>query len=154
MIADPFTKLHCCIRSDGGGAIVLTHEDRARDCATTPIWVLGTGEAISHTTMSEWTDFTESPCVRSARKAFGQAGVTPDDIDVVEVYDSFTLTVLLTLEGLGFCKKGEGGAFVEGGAPARGWGASHQHRRRRPLVVPTGHARHLPAGRSGEAAPR
>src|ERR1035438_3192210 len=98
MIADPFTKLHCCIRSDGGGAILLTHEERARDCANTPIWVLGTGEAISHTTMSEWTDFTESPCVRSAKKAFGQAGVTPADIDVVEVYDSFTLTVLLTLE--------------------------------------------------------
>ena len=75
MIADPLTKLHCCIRSDGGGAILLTHEERARDCATTPIWVLGTGEAISHTTMSEWGDFTESPCVRSARKAFGQAGL-------------------------------------------------------------------------------
>jgi acetyl-CoA acetyltransferase len=78
--------------------------------------VLGAGEAISHTTMSEWPDFTESPCVRSGKKAFGQAGVTPEEIDVVEVYDSFTLTVLLTLEGLGFCKKGEGGSFVEGGA--------------------------------------
>jgi acetyl-CoA acetyltransferase len=115
MIADPFTKLHCCIRSDGGGAIVLTSEERAKDCKSKPVWVLGAGEAISHTTMSEWADFTESPCVRSARKAFGQAGVTPADIDVVQVYDSFTLTVLLTLEGLGFCKKGEGGAFVEGG---------------------------------------
>src|SRR5580704_9984465 len=115
MIADPLTKLHCCIRSDGGGAIVLTHEERARDCANTPIWVLGTGEAISHTSMSEWPDFTESPCVRSGAKAFGLAGVTPADIDVVEVYDSFTLTVLLTLEGMGFCKKGEGGAFVENG---------------------------------------
>ncbi len=115
MIADPLTKLHCCIRSDGGGALVLTHEQRARDCASTPVWVLGTGEAISHTAMSEWTDFTESPCVRSGAKAFGQAGVRPEDIDVVEVYDSFTLTVLLTLEGLGFCKKGEGGAFVEDG---------------------------------------
>jgi acetyl-CoA acetyltransferase len=115
MIADPFTKLHCCIRSDGGGAVVLTHEDRARDCATTPVWVLGTGEAISHATMSEWADFTSSPCVRSGRKAFDQAGVTPRDIDVLEVYDSFTLTVLLTLEGLGFCEKGEGGAFVADG---------------------------------------
>jgi acetyl-CoA acetyltransferase len=116
MIADPLTKLHCCIRSDGGGAIVLTSEQRARDCASTPVLVLGAGEAISHTTMSEWPDFTESPCVRSGKKAFGQAGVTPDDIDVVQVYDSFTLTVLLTLEGLGFCKKGEGGPLVEGGA--------------------------------------
>jgi acetyl-CoA acetyltransferase len=115
MIADPFTKLHCCIRSDGGGAVVITHEDRARDCATTPVWVLGTGEAISHAVMSEWTDFTESPCVRSGQRAFGQAGVTPEDIDVLQVYDSFTLTVLLTLEGLGFCKKGEGGPFVEDG---------------------------------------
>ena len=115
MIADPLTKLHCCIRSDGGGAIVLTHDERARDCAATPVWVLGTGQAISHSTMSEWRDFTESPCVRSGKKAFGEAGVAPEDIDVVQVYDSFTPTVLLTLEGLGFCKKGEGGAFVEGG---------------------------------------
>ncbi|MHB8439713.1 MAG: thiolase C-terminal domain-containing protein [Acidimicrobiales bacterium] len=115
MVADPLTKLHCCIRSDGGGAIVITHEERARDCASTPIWVLGTGEAISHTAMSEWADFTESPCVRSGAKAFGQAGVSPADIDVLQVYDSFTLTVLLTLEGLGFCGKGEGGGFVEDG---------------------------------------
>ena len=115
MVADPLTKLHCCIRSDGGGAVVITHEDRARDCASEPIWVLGTGEAISHATTSEWEDFTESPCVRSGERAFGQAGVRPEDIDVLEVYDSFTLTVLLTLEGLGFCKKGEGGPFVEDG---------------------------------------
>jgi acetyl-CoA acetyltransferase len=115
MVADPLTKLHCCIRSDGGGAVVLTHEDRARDCASTPIWVLGTGEAVSHVTMSEWDDFTESPCVRSGHKAFGRAGVRPADVDVLEVYDSFTLTVLLTLEGLGFCQKGEGGPFVEDG---------------------------------------
>jgi acetyl-CoA acetyltransferase len=116
LIADPLTKLHCCIRSDGGGSVILTSEDRARDCAKDPIWVLGTGEAISHTTMSEWEDFTESPCVSSGREAFGRAGVKPSDIDVCEVYDSFTPTVLLTLEGLGFCAKGEGGAFVEGGA--------------------------------------
>lgn len=115
MIADPLTKLHCCIRSDGGGSVILTSEDRARDCAKAPIWVLGTGEAISHTTMSEWEDFTESPCVASGREAFGRAGVAPRDIDVCQVYDSFTPTVLLTLEGLGFCAKGEGGAFVEGG---------------------------------------
>jgi acetyl-CoA acetyltransferase len=115
MIADPFTKLHCCIRSDGGGAIVLASEDRARDCAKEPIWVLGTGEAVSHTTMSEWEDFTESPCVHSGADAFGRAGVTPDDIDTCQVYDAFTGMVLLTLEGLGFCKKGEGGPFVEDG---------------------------------------
>jgi acetyl-CoA acetyltransferase len=115
MMSDPFTKLHCCIRSDGGGAVVLTCADRARDCARTPVWILGTGEATSHVTMSEWADFTESPCVRSGRDAFGRAGVTPADIDVCELYDSFTSTVLLTLEGLGFAPKGEGGVFVEGG---------------------------------------
>ena len=112
---DPLTKLHCCIRTDGGGAIVLTHEERARDCAKPPIWVLGTGEATSHTTMSEWEDFTESPCVRSGKLAFDRAGVTPRDIDTAQVYDAFTPMVILTLEGLGFCKKGEGGAFVEDG---------------------------------------
>ncbi|HMC51765.1 MAG TPA: hypothetical protein VKI64_03315, partial [Acidimicrobiales bacterium] len=61
MVADPFTKLHCCIRSDGGGAVVLTSEERAKDCAGKPVWVLGTGEALSHVTMSEWDDFTSSP---------------------------------------------------------------------------------------------
>jgi len=115
MIADPFTKLHCCIRSDGGGAIVLTSAERARDCAKKPVHILGSAEAVSHVTMSEWPDFTESPCVRSGKVAFAEAGVTPEDIDVCEVYDSFTSTVLLTLEGLGFCKKGEGGSFVEDG---------------------------------------
>jgi acetyl-CoA acetyltransferase len=104
MIADPLTKLHCCIRSDGGGAVVLTGEDRARDLAKAPVWVLGTGEATSHTTMSEWDDFTESPAVRSGALAFERAGVTPDDIDVCEIYDAFTSMVLLSLEALGFCK--------------------------------------------------
>jgi acetyl-CoA acetyltransferase len=115
MVWDPLSKLHCCIRTDGGGAIVMTHEERARDCATTPVWVLGTGEAASHTTMSEWEDFTESPCVRSGRLAFERAGVTPEDIDTAQIYDAFTPMVVLTLEGLGFCPKGEGGAFVEDG---------------------------------------
>ncbi|MGQ0825448.1 MAG: acetyl-CoA acetyltransferase [Actinomycetota bacterium] len=115
MIADPLTKLHCCIRSDGGGAIVLTTEERARDCAKTPVWVLGTGEATSHTTMSEWPDFTESPALRSGALAFQRAGVTPADIDCCQIYDAFTSMVLLSLEGLGFCGKGEGGAFVEDG---------------------------------------
>ena len=93
----------------------MTSAERAADCARTPVKVLGSGEAVSHVTMSEWADFTESPCVKSGRTAFASAGVTPADIDVCEVYDSFTSTVLLTLEGLGFCKKGEGGAFVEDG---------------------------------------
>jgi acetyl-CoA acetyltransferase len=115
LIADPLTTLHCCIRSDGGGAVVLTSEDRVRDLAAPPVWVLGTGEAVSHTTMSEWEDFTESPAVRSGKLAFERAGVTPEDIDVCEIYDAFTPMVLLSFEALGFCKKGEGGPFVESG---------------------------------------
>jgi acetyl-CoA acetyltransferase len=115
MMADPFTKLQCCLRSDGGGAVVLTSADRAVDCARAPVWVLGSGEAVSHVTMSEWDDFTSSPCERSGRLAFERAGLTPDDVDVCELYDAFTSMLLLTLEGLGFCKKGEGGAFVEDG---------------------------------------
>jgi acetyl-CoA acetyltransferase len=115
MMADPLTKLHCCIRSDGGGAVVLTSEDRARDLRNRPVWVLGTGEAVSHTTMSEWADFTESPAARSGRLAFERAGVTPDDVDLCQIYDAFTPMVLLSVEALGFCKKGEGGPFVEDG---------------------------------------
>jgi acetyl-CoA acetyltransferase len=114
-IADPLTKLQCCIRSDGGGAVVLAAEDRARDLPHPPAWILGTGEAVSHVTMSEWPDFTRSACVRSGRDAFAQAGVVPADIDVCQLYDSFTITVLLTLEGLGFCAPGAGGPFVSGG---------------------------------------
>jgi acetyl-CoA acetyltransferase len=115
MIADPLTQLHCCLRSDGGGGVVLTTDERARDLNVRPVWVLGTGEAVSHTTMSEWEDFTDSPVRRSAEGAFGRAGLTPDDIDICQIYDAFTPMVLLSLEGLGFCKRGEGGPFVEDG---------------------------------------
>src|ERR1043166_7590659 len=114
-ICSPLHMLDCCIRSDGGGAVVLVAEDRVQDLPNKPVWVLGAGAATSHHTMSEWEEFTVSPAVRSAARAFGMAGVKPDEIDVVQVYDSFTITVLLTLEALGFCAKGEGGAFVEGG---------------------------------------
>ncbi|MGZ4797269.1 MAG: acetyl-CoA acetyltransferase [Acidimicrobiia bacterium] len=115
MIADPLTTLHCCIRSDGGGAIVLTSEERARDLAKAPVYVLGSGETSSHTTMSEWESFTESPAVRSGRLAFERAGLTPADVDVCQIYDAFTPMVLLSLEALGFCGPGEAGPFVEGG---------------------------------------
>ncbi|HEX9775675.1 MAG TPA: acetyl-CoA acetyltransferase [Actinomycetota bacterium] len=114
-ICSPLHKLDCCIRSDGGGAVLLVGEDRARSLNKEPVWLLGAGEATSHHTMSEWKDFTESPARRSARRAFAMAGVKPDEIDVVQVYDSFTITVLLTLEAMGFCSRGEGGAFVENG---------------------------------------
>ncbi|MER5182909.1 acetyl-CoA acetyltransferase [Streptomyces sp. NPDC002896] len=115
LIADPFTKLHCCIRSDGGAAVLLAAEEYVRDCRTAPVWVLGTGEHVSHTTMSEWPDFTVSPAAVSGRLAFERAGVRPEEIDVAEIYDAFTYMTLVTLEDLGFCAKGEGGSFVEKG---------------------------------------
>jgi acetyl-CoA acetyltransferase len=115
MMADPLTKLHCCIRSDGGGAVVLTSEERAHDLPQKPVWVLGTGETTDHTTMSEWDDFTVSPAVRSGKLAFERAGLTPADIDLCQIYDAFTPMVLLTFEALGFCGKGEAGPFVEDG---------------------------------------
>ncbi|MER8034708.1 thiolase C-terminal domain-containing protein [Streptomyces hydrogenans] len=111
MIADPFTKLHCCIRSDGGCAVLLVAEDYVKDLAKPPVWILGAGEHTSHTTMSEWEDFTVSPAAVSGRLAFERAGVTPADIDVAEIYDAFTYMTLVTLEDLGFCAKGEGGAY-------------------------------------------
>ncbi|MFF4231020.1 acetyl-CoA acetyltransferase [Streptomyces sp. NPDC001820] len=115
VIADPFTKLHCCVRSDGGCAVLIAAEEYVRDCAKEPVWILGTGEYVSHTTMSEWEDFTLSPAAVSGRLAFGRAGVTPADIEIAEIYDAFTYMTLVTLEDLGFCAKGEGGPFVEKG---------------------------------------
>ncbi|WP_434591027.1 thiolase C-terminal domain-containing protein [Streptomyces sp. A5-4] len=122
MIADPFTKLHCCIRSDGGCAVLLVAEDYVPDMAKAPVWVLGSGTAVSHTAMSQWEDFTVSPAAVSGRLAFERAGVGPADMDFAEIYDAFTYMTLVTLEDLGFCAKGEGGAFVEKGRLLRDGG--------------------------------
>jgi acetyl-CoA acetyltransferase len=115
MIADPFTKLHCCIRSDGGAAVVLVAEDRVPGLRQPPVWVLGTGECTMHISTSQWPDMTTGPAAISGRLAFDRAGLTPRDVDVAELYDAFTYMLLVTLEDLGFCKKGEGGPFVAGG---------------------------------------
>ncbi|MFE7647745.1 thiolase C-terminal domain-containing protein [Streptomyces phaeoluteigriseus] len=115
MIADPFTKLHCCVRSDGGAAVLLAAEEYVPDCRTAPVWILGTGEHVSHASMTEWDDFTVTPAAVSGRLAFGRAGVTPVEMDFAQIYDAFTYMTLVTLEDLGFCAKGEGGAYVEKG---------------------------------------
>jgi acetyl-CoA acetyltransferase len=116
MIADPLHHLDCCLRTDGGGAVVITTEERARDLKKSPITVLGTGTASSHFTMSQWDDLTDMVARESGARAYRRAAVTPADIRFAMLYDSFTITVLLTLEALGLCAKGEGGAFVSGGA--------------------------------------
>ncbi|HLY83171.1 MAG TPA: hypothetical protein VKQ71_09295 [Acidimicrobiales bacterium] len=115
MVADPFTKLQCCIRSDGGAAAVLVAEERVADLAQPPVWVLGTGEHGSHVSMSQWPDFTSGPAAVAGKLAFGRAGVRPEEIDVCQLYDAFTYMLLVTLEDLGFCARGEGGPFVEDG---------------------------------------
>ncbi|OMB99139.1 acetyl-CoA acetyltransferase [Mycobacterium colombiense] len=116
MLADPFTSKHVCLRTDGGGAVVLASERVAKNCAKEPIWILGAADSTSHVSMSEWADFTTSAAALSGPRAFAQAGVAPADIDVCQLYDSFTSTVLLTVEDLGFCAKGEGGPFIASGA--------------------------------------
>ncbi len=114
MISDPLHRLDCCVITDGGGALVVVSPEVARDLERSCVAVLGTGNAVKHTDAGR-IDLTHTGAVWSGPAAFGEAGVTPADIDYVSIYDSFTITVLITLEDLGFCKKGEGGPFVADG---------------------------------------
>jgi acetyl-CoA acetyltransferase len=115
-IAEPVHKLECCLVSDGAAAIVVTSAERARGLAGPPVFVLGAASAASHAMISQMPDLTITPGALSGPAAFKAARLTPRDIDVVQLYDSFTITVLLALEDLGFCPKGEGGPFVGEGA--------------------------------------
>jgi acetyl-CoA acetyltransferase len=116
MVADPLHMLDCCVVSDGGGACIVTTEERARDLPKLPVYVLGGAHTLTHAlNVSQSADLTVSAAARSGPLALERAGVALDDIDVLQLYDSFTITVLMTLEDLGFCAKGEGGAFVEKG---------------------------------------
>ena len=114
VISSPLHLLDCCVITDGGGAVVVASPELARNCRQRPVWVLGTGEAIAHQGAGR-RDLMYIAAHQSAPRAFEMAGVTHDDIDMAMVYDSFTITVVETLEDLGFCKKGEGGEFVSGG---------------------------------------
>ena len=116
MIADPLHMLDCCVISDGGAACVVTTEERARDLAKAPVYVLGAAHAMTHhMNISEMPELTVTAAAQSGPLAFRRAGITAADVDTLQAYDSFTITVVLSLEDLGFCAKGEGGAFVEGG---------------------------------------
>ncbi len=115
MIADPLHMLDCCVVSDGGGAIIITTDERAKDLKQPPIPILGAAAGQTHWNINQMPDFTATAAKQSGEEAFRMAGVTPADIDTVQLYDSFTITAMLMLEDLGFCKKGEGGSFVEGG---------------------------------------
>jgi acetyl-CoA acetyltransferase len=112
MIADPLHLLDCSLVSDGGAAIVLTSAERARDFPHAPVYLLGIGEGHGHEHISQARSLTTSAAVESGQRAYAMAGLGPRDMDFAQLYDCFTPTVLVELEDLGFCAKGEGGDFI------------------------------------------
>jgi acetyl-CoA C-acetyltransferase len=115
LVSDPLHRLDCCVITDGGGALVVVSPEVARDLDRTCVKLLGHGEAVKHTANGR-LDLTYTAAALSGPRAFAEAGVKPADIDYASIYDSFTITVLESIEDLGFCAKGEGGAFVQDGA--------------------------------------
>ncbi len=120
-IAEPLHLLDCCLVTDGGGAVVMASAERAKDLRKAPVWILGHGQSHTHYSIAQMPDLASADAIAAAgRAAFAMADLTPGDVDVAEVYDSFTITVVMTLEALGFCGRGEGGAFVSGQRTAPG----------------------------------
>ncbi|MES2536851.1 MAG: thiolase [Pseudomonadota bacterium] len=120
MVSDPLGTADCCLVTDGAAAIVMVRADRAQALAARPVYLLGAAAETTHREIASMPELTITGAQRSGQRAYAQAGVKPADIDVVEVYDAFTINTILFLEDLGFCKKGEGGSFVEGGRIAPG----------------------------------
>lgn len=117
LLADPLRQRDCCLVTDGGGALVIVAADRARDLRNKPVYVQGIAESYSHHyTPFNTGDWLDTNVAQTAQAALDMAGVTRSDIDVVQIYDHFTIGVLQSLEELGFCQRGEGGAFVADGA--------------------------------------
>jgi acetyl-CoA C-acetyltransferase len=121
IVSSPLHLLDCCIITDGGGAIVVTKADRVPDLRKKPVRILGGSEALCHTSMGN-RDLTDMAAAQSGPRAMAMAAVRHADVDLCMIYDSFTITVLETLENLGFCRKGEGGAFVQNGRIGLGGG--------------------------------
>jgi acetyl-CoA acetyltransferase len=120
MVSWPLTVRDCCLVLDGGGAMIVTSAERAAGLRKPPVHVLGIGQALGHTSISSMPDLTTTAARESGRTAFAEAGLRPPDVRVLSLYDAFTITPILFLEDLGFCGKGEGGAFVQDGAIAPG----------------------------------
>lgn len=120
MVSDPLSVRDCCMVSDGAGAYVLMRADRAKDMPKKPVYVLGNGTAVWNRQVSSMEDLTVTAATQSGRAAYEMAGLSAKDIDLVELYDAFTINTLLFLEDLGFCGKGEAAAFVENGGIAPG----------------------------------
>ncbi|HSV81413.1 MAG TPA: thiolase [Ramlibacter sp.] len=120
MVSDPLSVRDCCLLTDGGGAFVLVSAERARDLPNQPVYVLGNATAVWNRQVSSMHDLTVTAASQSGREAYAMAGLSARDMDVVQLYDAFTINTLLFLEDLGFCPKGEGGRFVADGAIAPG----------------------------------
>ena len=120
MVCDPLTVRDCCLVSDGAAAVVMVRADRARGLVDRPAYVLGGAAATSHNRIAAMPDLTVTAAADSGPRAFAQAGYGPADMDALQLYDAFTINPILFLEDLGFCAKGEGGAFVSGGRIAPG----------------------------------
>ena len=135
-VCDPLGVRDCCLVTDGGGAIVVVGSERARTLRRAPVHLLGAGQAHWHRHISEMGDLVRTAASQSGARAFGEAGLGPADVDVLGLYDAFTITPILFLEDLGFCPKGDGGPFVGGGRTGpggplpvntNGGGLSYQH---------------------------
>jgi len=113
LVVDPLHLLEIVMPCSGACAFVVTRPDLARHSPHPPVYLLGFGEKVTHQSLALAPSVTTSPIVETARQAFAMAGVTPRDVDLVSVYDCYTITVILTLEDAGFCEKGRGGPFVE-----------------------------------------
>ena len=122
MVSYPLTVRDCCLITDGGGAVIITTAERARSLKKPPAYVLGCGQAITHANISSMPDLTVTGAVQSGRAAYEMARLGPGDVDVIELYDAFTINTILFLEDLGFCPKGEGGRFIFEGRIAPGGG--------------------------------
>ena len=120
MISTPLTVRDCCLVTDGAGAFVLMRADRAKAQKQKPVYVLGNATAVWNRQISSMENLTVTSASESGQRAFAMAGLKPSDVDVVGLYDAFTINTLLFLEDLGFCKKGEAGAFVQNGGIAPG----------------------------------
>ena len=115
MISSPLGVRDCCLVTDGAAAIVMTRIDRAHDLAKPPVAILGAAAATWYSAISQAADLTVTAAAESGPRAYAMAGVGPTEIDVIQLYDAFTINPILFLEDLGFCPKGEGGRFVAGG---------------------------------------
>lgn len=120
IVSSPLSVRDCCLVTDGGGAIIVTSAARAKDLQKPPVYVLGVGESVTHRHVASMPDLTTTGAKRSGELAYAMSGLSARDMNVVELYDAFTICTILFLEDLGFCKKGEGGAFVDKGRIAPG----------------------------------